>query len=272
MTFITRYCRAVLYVLFATGASGVAAPARADGNIGVASNVQNYVNGILPTRTFQLNAGEGVIANEIIKTSADSQAKIVFTDSTNLSVGPNSTVKLDKFVAAGPSSYDKATINVVKGAFRFVTGHSDKRAYEIKSQFATIGVRGTIVEVHTKGNKDLVDVREGLAHICTVPKPNEDKEKCHKCVDLREGESAEFGSCAVTSTIQQPSSFSGQFASFEPYDAVVQGELTSPALSEGAMFAAGAAMVIIPAAVVPSVTQSSGRNGPTFIAPAPHSP
>jgi ferric-dicitrate binding protein FerR (iron transport regulator) len=226
------------------------------------------VNGILPSRTFQLNAGEGVIANEIVKTNADSQAKIVFTDSTNLSVGANSTVKLDKFVAAGPTSYDKATINVVKGAFRFVTGHSDKRAYEIKSQFATIGVRGTIVEVHTKGNKDLIDVREGLAHICTVPKPNEDKEKCHKCVDLKEGESAEFTSCGVTSVVQQPSSFSGEFASIEEFAQV--GEL-APAVGEGALFALGAAGVIGGGIGAGVATQSSA-GGPTFIPPLPASP
>jgi ferric-dicitrate binding protein FerR (iron transport regulator) len=246
MIFSSRCRRAGVRLLYAVGVALSASPALADGNIGVASHVQNYVNGILPSRTIQINAGEGVTSNEIVKTNADSQAKIVFTDSTNLSVGPNSTVKLDKFVAAGPSTYEKATINLAKGAFRFVTGHSDKRAYEIKTEVATIGVRGTIVEGYSRPGKVRVDLREGLARICTIPKPGQSS-GCRKCVDLSEGQSAEFGACSVAYTAQPNSSFTGPFASAEPFEAVVQGQLPvppEPPVGMGALFALGTLGVI----------------------------
>jgi len=155
--------RAVLSAFLAVAAT----VACADETIGVASLVRNNVNGVLPTRTFQINVGENVVRDEIVKTSHDSVAKIVFTDSTNLSIGPNSMVKLDKFVAAGPSSYGKATINVVKGAFRFTTGHSDKRAYEIKTGVASLGVRGTIFECLTGLGRASCNVLEGLVHVRT---------------------------------------------------------------------------------------------------------
>ena len=108
--------------------------ARADEAIGVASSVRNNVSGSLPTGDVQINVGENVIRNEIVKTAAESWTKLVFSDSTNLSVGPNATVRLSNFVSSGPSSYGKATIDIAKGAFRFATGHSEKRAYEINSR------------------------------------------------------------------------------------------------------------------------------------------
>ena len=36
------------------------------------------------------------------------------------------------------------------GAFRFVTGHSDKNAYKITTGLATIGVRGTTLDIQSQ--------------------------------------------------------------------------------------------------------------------------
>ncbi len=158
--------RAGLCLLLA--AAIVAGDVRAYENIGVASFVRNEVTGVLPTRSVVINVGENVVRDEIVKTSQDSVAKLVFTDSSNLSIGPNSMVKLDKFVAAGASSYGKETINVLKGAFRFTTGHFDKRAYEVKTGVATIGVRGTIYEGRAEPNRTILNVLEGAVRVRTT--------------------------------------------------------------------------------------------------------
>jgi hypothetical protein len=126
-------------------------PARAQESIGIAIIIRNDVNGTLSSRTFRINAGESVFRQESVSTNADSSAKLVFADSTNLAVGPNSSVTLDKFVYAGATDYKQATMQLVKGAFRFTTGNSDKRAYEIKTHVATIGVRGTKVDALVVG-------------------------------------------------------------------------------------------------------------------------
>ena len=57
-------------------------------------------------------------------------AKFVFSDQTNLALGPTSTVKLDRFVYKGETSYAKAAVNFAAGAFRFTTGASEKGAYQ----------------------------------------------------------------------------------------------------------------------------------------------
>jgi hypothetical protein len=38
-------------------------------------------------------------------------------------------------------------LQATKGAFRFVTGSQDKRAYQVQTPFGSLGVRGTIVEM-----------------------------------------------------------------------------------------------------------------------------
>ncbi len=174
-------CRAGYRILLAAAAVFVAGEVRAYENIGVASFVRNEVTGVLPTRSVVINVGENVVRDEIVKTSQDSVAKLVFTDSSNLSIGPNSVVKLDKFVAAGASTYGKATINVLKGAFRFTTGHFDKRAYEVKTGVATIGVRGTIYEGRAEPRRTILNVLEGVVRVRT---------KDGRACDLSAGQSA----------------------------------------------------------------------------------
>jgi FecR protein len=141
--------------------------ARAGEAIGVASSVRNNVSGSLPTGDVQINVGESVIRNEIVKTASESWTKLVFSDSTNLSVGPNAMVRLSNFVSSGPSSYGQATIDIAKGAFRFATGHSEKRAYEINTGVATIGVRGTVFDGDSETGSTKLHVASGAVVVHT---------------------------------------------------------------------------------------------------------
>src|SRR5262245_26455357 len=45
-----------------------------------------------------LSAGSGVHANETVRTGSEGKTGLRFNDTTNLSVGSSSTVRLDKFV------------------------------------------------------------------------------------------------------------------------------------------------------------------------------
>jgi hypothetical protein len=95
-----------------------------------------------------LQAGSSLYTNETVRTGGAGVAELQFNDNTKLSVGPSSTVRLDKFVYdPNNKSAGKVAINVTKGAYRFVTGSQDSKNYEIKTPYATLGVRGTVVEV-----------------------------------------------------------------------------------------------------------------------------
>jgi hypothetical protein len=164
---VMRLSTGVLYCLVTAGLAATSG-AWAQEKIGVAVIVRNDVNGVLSSRTVPITAGEDVFGKEIVKTGSQSSAKLVFADSTNLAVGPNSSVTLDKFVFSGPTDYKKAAMTLIRGAFRFTTGTSDKRAYEIKTGVATLSVRGTVGDILARNRETTVTVLSGKILACTA--------------------------------------------------------------------------------------------------------
>ncbi len=149
-------------------ASGVA---HAQQNIGSTAEAHNNVSHELSGAEGPLKAGDSVFRNELVRTGADSTAKLVFLDSTNLAIGPTSRVTLDQFVYAGEFNGQKMTINLAKGIFRFTTGSLDKKAYEISTPTASIGVRGTVVDIDARSAQTrltLVEARRSCARGCPV--------------------------------------------------------------------------------------------------------
>lgn len=120
-----------------------ALPAHAQ-SIGKATSVKPQAEGSV---AGQLAPNTDVHANETVKTGSGGQANLQFVDRTQLSVGPMSTVRLDKFVYDPNRRTGTVVVNATRGAYRFVTGVQDPRSYEIKTPYATLGVRGTILEV-----------------------------------------------------------------------------------------------------------------------------
>src|SRR5665213_1885124 len=79
--------------------------------IGKAALVRNDVRGTISARTAVINAGDAVLRDEGVRTGNDSEAKVVFVDSTNLVLSPNSSVTLDKFAYAGPGGAGQISMN-----------------------------------------------------------------------------------------------------------------------------------------------------------------
>src|ERR1700694_6015451 len=142
-------------------------PALSAPKIGVAAAVKNDVRaGAGGTRT--LSVGSDLNANEHVRTGADSNAQLLFLDQTNLNVGPNSEVTLDRFVYDPNSGVGNVVLNASKGAFRFVSGSQKPASYLIKTPVATVGVRGSIGDLYVgDGFMVLINVT-GSFHI-TLP-------------------------------------------------------------------------------------------------------
>ena len=71
------------------------------------------------------------------------------------------SLTLDRTVFNDEHSYRDIAIQLTSGAFRFVTGHSEKTAYKITTPLATIGVRGTILDILSQRGKTTVVLQEG---------------------------------------------------------------------------------------------------------------
>lgn len=119
-----------------------AASFAADPKIGNATNTKNSVQGIVGGSPQTLANGSELYSNETVRTGTASGTDLQFIDQSKMSVGPVSEVHLDKFVYDPAGSSGSVVIQATRGAFRFVTGSQDKKAYEIKTPYGTLGIRG----------------------------------------------------------------------------------------------------------------------------------
>jgi hypothetical protein len=124
-----------LAVVFATGST----VANAQSAIGTAHSVKPDASGSVGGT---LSAGSGVYSNETVKTGSSGQAGLQFNDKSNLSVGPCSQVRLDKFVYDPNKGSGTVAIEAARGAFRFSTGSQNKGEVKIKTPSGTLGIRG----------------------------------------------------------------------------------------------------------------------------------
>src|ERR1700734_971044 len=144
------------------------APAFAQTRVGEAAVIKNQVHRVTGSAASQISVGDSVLRDEVVRTGLDSAARLVMADSTNLSLGPNATITLDRTVFNDEHSYRDIAIRLATGAFRFVTGHSEKAAYKITTSVATIGVRGTILDILSQRGKTTVVLQEGASRVCAT--------------------------------------------------------------------------------------------------------
>jgi hypothetical protein len=133
----------VLSILFAMGST----VSNAEPRIGTAASTRPNVEALSGGNTQTLSAGSEIYANQTVRTGNRGMADLVFIDQTNLSVGPTSEVRLDKFVYDPTGSAGSVVLHATRGAFRFVTGSQAKHAYQVSTPHGSLGVRGTVVEL-----------------------------------------------------------------------------------------------------------------------------
>lgn len=205
------------------------ARAQAPARVGEAAVVQNEVIRASASGGTQINVGDAVLRNETVRTGANSATRLVMIDSTNLSLGANSSITLDRTVFNDEHSYRDVTIRMTTGAFRFVTGHSDKNAYKITTGLATIGIRGTILDILAQFGRTIVVLQDGASRVCTLN---------FQCIELTEpGDTAIITSSAngrvtITKTNNPPWTFASNCGGAAGLCTTTEFADASPALIE----------------------------------------
>jgi hypothetical protein len=186
-------------------AAGLAAnPADAQTRVGEAAIVQNEVVRVEASASTQINVGDDLLRDEVVRTGLASAARLVMADNTNLSLGPSATIKLDRTVFNDEHSYREIAVRLTSGAFRFVTGHSEKTAYKITTPLASIGVRGTILDILSHQGKTTVVLQEGASIVCTLS---------FQCIQLTQpGDTAVITSTGGKTTIKKTNNSPWTFA------------------------------------------------------------
>ena len=125
---------------------GLFSTAHAQGRIGVTQSIQNNPIGKPPGGADRvLRVGTDVQTNEIISTTDNDRAHLVFLDGTTLTVGPSSSMTIDKFVYDPATQKGELAVNATKGVFRLIGGRISKTStIAVTTPAATMGIRGGI--------------------------------------------------------------------------------------------------------------------------------
>ncbi|MEZ5870326.1 MAG: FecR domain-containing protein [Nitratireductor sp.] len=164
--FSTQSRSLVFAILIALPGGGLPDGALAADQVGQAEVIENSVTGGDARR---IAVADPVFAAEQISADAQSHGELKLNDESLVIVGENSSVSLDDFVIEG-NGFQSATLKVVKGAFRFITGNSPKNAFKIETPLSTIGVRGTVFDVYVDDGSGATRVvlLHGAVRVCTL--------------------------------------------------------------------------------------------------------
>ena len=116
----------------------LAFPALGAEPIGTVTAIEGSATSEVGGRPSPLSVGDAVRLNETVRTDAAGKVKVRFVDGTDLSIGPSSSVTLDRFVWGNSDS--STVISPSRGTFFIRTPRSGE--YEIRTPSATIGTRG----------------------------------------------------------------------------------------------------------------------------------
>ncbi len=136
-----------LPALLIGSAGALAAPGD---TIGSAVTIVNLVTAQINNDQRKLASGDDVHQQELIEVAADGRGDLMLRDDTKLALGPGSRLLLDQFVYNPDISGGAIVMDLVRGAFRFITGVAAKPAYVIRTPTASITVRGTIFDVYVQ--------------------------------------------------------------------------------------------------------------------------
>ena len=124
--------------------SGAALGAATIGNTTI---VVKTVTGTLSEDQRDLDYKDDIYHNEVIETFEESATELTFLDETTLSMGPNTQLTLDRFVYDPDPEIGAFVLTITEGALRFATGILPNQSYKIHTPVATIGVRGTVIDI-----------------------------------------------------------------------------------------------------------------------------
>jgi hypothetical protein len=98
----------------------------------------------------QARPGDPIFATDTLRTAADGAVGVTLRDDTRLSLGPNSEVKVDRYIYAPGEGGLGMVLKFVRGVAVYVSGRMAKLAPDsirLEAPSAIVGVRGTTVAI-----------------------------------------------------------------------------------------------------------------------------
>lgn len=155
LTLISSQCYASPAVL-----SPVSASSPVEGRIGIVAAVRGSVKIETPAKVGrEVKSGMPVYLGDRVSTDEKGNLQIMLLDQTVFTIGPSSSLIIDKFIYDPSTQNGQVNAKIVKGVFRFVTGKIGQKnpdSMKVDLPAGTIGIRGTIVAGQAQGQRSTV--------------------------------------------------------------------------------------------------------------------
>ena len=109
-----------------------------------------------------------ILEKDEIQVGNDGRAQFRMSDSALISLQENSVLQIKKYQFKTGNKNNSALLELLQGGLRTITGaigKDNKKAYELRTPLATIGIRGTDYEVEIVTNGMYVAVWDGIIRI-----------------------------------------------------------------------------------------------------------
>ena len=144
---VLRASGGFLIVLALTSATAAAQQPVAAGHVKIATGAAYIVrqNATLPAKP-----GDAVFATDTLRTQANGAIGVTLADDTRVSLGPDSEMRLERYVYSPADNALGMVLNFVRGVAAYVSGRMAKLAPDsvrLETPAAIVGVRGTTVAI-----------------------------------------------------------------------------------------------------------------------------
>ena len=129
-------------------------------SIGEVSTVNGEVKATrIDGNIFKISTGDPIFQGDVIETINDASVGLVFLDKTTMSLSEGAKMVLDELVYSPSTGQGSMAIDILEGAFSFVSGEIAKTGSDsmtVTTPVATLGIRGTTVagKAAVEGNEN----------------------------------------------------------------------------------------------------------------------
>ena len=144
---VLRTWGVVLIVMALTSATAVAQQPVPAGHVKIATGAAYIVrqNAVIPAKP-----GDAVFATDTLRTQASGAIGVTLADDTRVSLGPDSEMRLERYVFSPSDGALGMVLNFVRGVAAYVSGRMAKLSPDsvrLETPAAIVGVRGTTVAI-----------------------------------------------------------------------------------------------------------------------------
>ncbi|MEM7236842.1 MAG: FecR domain-containing protein [Pseudomonadota bacterium] len=112
--------------------------------------------------TERLEEGDSIYRRATINTNRAGSARMLLDDGSSLTLGANSDLVIDDFVYQPERDTGRASLRLVQGILRMLSGRMGSDSYSVSTRIAVLGVRGTAFTIDNRKPELLtIQVDEG---------------------------------------------------------------------------------------------------------------